>query len=74
MVAVSKLKSNINHANLGKNKKKLFLYFDNSHKNQQIIFCSYIVNINENLRLMRRNVVLSAYNRATYLDQTQAIM
>ena len=25
-------------------------------------------------RLMKRNVVLSAYNRATYLDQTQAIM
>ena len=25
-------------------------------------------------RLTRRNFVLSAYNRATYLDQTQAIM
>ena len=35
---------------LKKKKKKLFLYFDNSH------------------------VVLSAYNRVTYLDQTQAIM
>ena len=23
---------------------------------------------------MRKNIVLSAYNRATYLDQTQAIM
>ena len=53
MVAASGLKSNISNANL--NKKKLFLYFDNSHANQtnttkKIRFFSYIVNINENLK------------------------
>ena len=34
LVATSELKSNINDTNLGKNKKKLFLYFDTSHGNQ----------------------------------------
>ena len=33
-MAVSELKSNISNVNLNKNKKKLFLYFDNSHANQ----------------------------------------
>ena len=33
-MALSELKSSINNANLDKNKKKLFLYFDNSHANQ----------------------------------------
>ena len=61
-----------------KSKKKLFLYFDNSHADQtdttrKIWFFKYIVNINKK-RLMRKDVVLSEYNRATYLDQTQAIM
>ena len=54
MVA-SELKSNICNANLNKSKKKLFLYFDNSHANQtdttkKIQFLLYIVNINENLK------------------------
>ena len=34
LVAASKLKSNICNANLDKNKKKLFLYFDTSYANQ----------------------------------------
>ena len=53
LVTASGLKSNISNPNLNKNKKKLFLYFNNSHTNQtnttkKVIF-SYIVNINENL-------------------------
>ena len=54
-MAASKLKSNISNANLNKSKKKLFLYFDDSHTNQTnttkkiwIFLC--IVNINENLK------------------------
>ena len=76
-MAASELKPNISNVNLNKSKKKLFLYFDNSHANQtntttKIRFFLYIVNINENLKkIMRRNIVLSVYNRATYLDQTQ---
>ena len=55
LVAASELESNISNANLNKNKKKLFLYFDNSHANQtnttkKIRFFSYIVNINGNLK------------------------
>ena len=34
LVAASELKSNISNAGVNKNKKKLFLYFDNSHENQ----------------------------------------
>ena len=36
----------------------------------------YIVNINKNLKKIdeKLNTVLSMYNRATYCDQTQAIM
>ena len=34
LVALSGLKSNISNANLNKNEKQLFLYFDNSHTNQ----------------------------------------
>ena len=49
MVAVSELISNTSNANLGKNKKKLFLYFDTRHANQRNFF-SYIVNISENLQ------------------------
>ena len=33
-MAASELKSNISNVNLNKIKKKLFLYFDNSHANQ----------------------------------------
>ena len=33
-MAASELKSNINNVNLNKSKKKLLLYFDNSHANQ----------------------------------------
>ena len=36
-MATSGHKSNISNANLNKNKKKLFLYFDNSHAKQQIL-------------------------------------
>ena len=32
-MAASELKSNVSNTNLNKNKKKLFLYFDNSHGN-----------------------------------------
>ena len=54
-MAASELESNITHANRNKSKKRLFLYFDNSHGNQtnttkKIRFFSYIVNINENLK------------------------
>ena len=35
---------------------------------------SCIVNTNENLKKTDEKNVLSAYNRPTYLDQTQAIM
>ena len=38
LVAASELKYNICNANLDKNKKKLFLYFDTSHANQTNIF------------------------------------
>ena len=34
LVAVSELISNISNANLGKSKKKLFLYLDTNHVNQ----------------------------------------
>ena len=34
LVAASELKYNISNPNLNKNKKKLFLYFNNSHTNQ----------------------------------------
>ena len=34
LMAAAKLKTNISNVNLNKNKKKLFLYFDNSHANQ----------------------------------------
>ena len=70
LLAASELNYNIYNANLDKNKKQLFLYFDTCHRNQT--FFSYIININENL-MMRRNVALNT-SRATYLDQTQAIM
>ena len=72
-MAASELKSDIS-------KKKLFLYLDNSHANQtnttkKIWFFLYIATLSKNLKkMMRRNVVLSAYNLATYLDQTQVIM
>ena len=54
-MAASELKSNISNVKLNKSKKKLFLYFDNSHTNQtntteKIWFFLYIVNINENLK------------------------
>ena len=49
-MAASELKSNVSNANLDKNKKKLFLYFDASHANQTNIFFKYIVNINQNLK------------------------
>ena len=50
-MAVSELKANISNANLDKNKKKLFSYFDTSHANQtNNFFFSYTVNINENLK------------------------
>ena len=54
-MATSKLKSNISHINLNKSKKKLFLYFDNSHINQtnttkKIWVFLHIVNIKENLK------------------------
>ena len=34
LIAASELKSNISNVNLNKSKKKLFVYFDNSHANQ----------------------------------------
>ena len=54
-MALSELKSNISNISLSKIKKKLFLYFDNSHANQtnatKKIWCFlYIVNINKNLK------------------------
>ena len=33
-MAASELKPNISNVNLSKDKKKLYLYFDNSHGNQ----------------------------------------
>ena len=54
-MAASELESNISYANFNKNKKNLFLYFDNSHGNQtnttkkDMIFL-YNVNINKNLQ------------------------
>ena len=68
----SELKSNISNANLDRNKKKLFLYLDTNHANN--FFHTLLTSKKIYGRLMRRNVVLSAYNRATYCDQTQAIM
>ena len=55
LVAPSELKSHISNASLDKNKKKLFLYFDNSHANQtnttkKLWFFSYIFNMNKNLK------------------------
>ena len=55
LVAASELKPNTSNVNLNKSKKKLFLYFDNSHANQtntikKIRFFLYIVNINKNLK------------------------
>ena len=38
LVAASEVKSNISNANLDKNKKKLLLYFDTSHANQNKYF------------------------------------
>ena len=79
-MAASELKSNISNVKLNKSKKKLFLYFDNGHTNQtnpteKIWFFYTLLTSTKILRgLMRRNVVLSAYNRASYFDQTQAIM
>ena len=70
----SELKSNISNANLDRNKKKLFLYLDTNHANQTIFLHTLLTSKKIYRRLMRRNVVLSAYNRATYCDQTQAIM
>ena len=88
-MAASELKS-ISNVNLNENKKKLFLYFDNSHTNQtkrsyfyilimatqtkQILIKGYdffyalLTSTKIERRLMRSNVVLSAYNRATYLN------
>ena len=78
-MAASGLKSNISNANLNKNKKKLFLYFDNNHANQTnttkniYFFHALLMSTKIERRLMRRNV-LKSYNRVTYLNQTQAIM
>ena len=52
-MAACELKSNISHVNLNENKKKLFLYFDNSQVNQtnttkRIWFFLCIVNVNKN--------------------------
>ena len=45
-----------------------------TNTNKKIDFFSYILNINENLKKTdENNVVLSAYNKATFLDQTLAI-
>ena len=75
-MAASELESNISNTNLDKNKKKLFLYFDTSHTNHanKKIFHTLLTSTKILRRLMRRNIVLSAYNRAAYLDQTQEIM
>ena len=78
-MAASELKSNISKVNVNKSKKKLFFYFDNSHANQRNtikkIFFVCIVNINKNLKKIdKKKNVLNAYNRATYLNQTQEIM
>ena len=79
-MAASELESNISYANFSKNKKKLFLYFDNSHANQtnttkkDMIFFHILLTLTKIYRRMKRNVVLNASDRAGYLDQTQAIM
>ena len=54
-MAACELKSDISNVNLNESKKKLFLYFDNSHASQtnttkKIWFFLYIVNINKNLK------------------------
>ena len=72
LVAASELESNISNTNLDKNKKKLFLYFDTSHTNHanKIFFHILLTSTKIWKRLMRRNFVLSAHNRAAYLDKT----
>ena len=63
LVAASELKSNISNANLGKNKKELFLHFDTSHANQtKFFFYTLLVSKKLQKRLTRRSVVLSEYN------------
>ena len=49
-MAASELKCDISNANLDKNKKGLFLYFDTNHENQTNNFFFDIVNINKNLK------------------------
>ena len=72
-VAASELKSSISNANLDKN-EKLFLYLDASHANQtNNFFNMLLMSTILKRKQMRKNVILRAYNRAIYLDQTQAI-
>ena len=55
--------------------KKLVLYFNTSQAiqtNKFFINCLHQQKSKE--EMMRRNVLLSVYNRATYLHKTQAIM
>ena len=68
-MAASELESNISNTNLDKNKKKLFLYFDTSHTNyaNKTIIITLLTSAKILRRLMRRNVVLSVYNRVAYL-------
>ena len=79
-MAASELKFNISNVNLNKSKKKLFLYFDNSLANQtnttnKIRFFLYIVNINKNLKKIdEKKCGFKQCDRATYLDQTHAVM
>ena len=69
------LKPNISNANLDKNKRKLFLYFDNSCPNQtntaNTTIASYIFNIKESLKKTdEKNVVLSTFNSAISWSNT----
>ena len=70
LVTASEFKSNISNANFDKNKKRLYLYFDNGHANQTNttkkirFFHMFWTSTRIQRKLVSRNVALNAYNRA----------
>ena len=78
-MAASELESNISTQILTKTKRSYFYFLLIATQTKQILLKRYDffthVNINENLKKTdEKKYCLSTYDRATYLDQTQAIV
>ena len=77
-MAASELKSNMSDVNLNKAKRSYFYILIIAMHTKQILLKRYdflyIVNISENLKKIDEKKCFKHYNRATYLNPTQAIM